>query len=124
MSKSPAEKGKELFEKEEEQERKAGKKFNPKLLAAETNKIHKVIDKEEGEILYYPLRVEDLDEIDKGTSNQERSRLILFKSLSRAYPDLTYEEVKKWPLVKATRILQLIAKAEGFLQLQTTSLVG
>jgi hypothetical protein len=124
MSKSPAEKGKELFEKEDAADQVAGKKFNPKLLVEETSKRRKVVDKEEGEVFYYPLRLEDIDDIDKAQSNQDRSRMILFKMLNRAYPDLTLEDVKKFPLVKASRLLELIAKAEGFLLPPKRSIPG
>ena len=112
--KSPAEVGRELFEKEDAAKREIAKKFDPKRLVQESGKMKSVFDEEEGEIKYYTLRMDDSEEISKVQSDDERSRLILFKFLAKAYPGLTLDDVKAFPLIKATRIVRLIYEAEGF----------
>lgn len=114
MSKSPAEKGKELFEKEEEAERATAKIFNPKKLAQESSCEKTVFDKDLGEIKYHTLRMDELDDLDTSASDQERGRLLLFRLLRKAYPDLTLEDVRAFTAWKAGRILHLISEAEGF----------
>jgi hypothetical protein len=80
----------------------------------DSGKVHKIVDKVEGEILYFPLLFEDMEEIRNAPSDEERTRVILFKLLSRAYPDLTLGDVRKFPLMKATHLLELIGRTEGF----------
>ncbi len=114
MPESPAEKGRKLFEKEEAEEQKIVKRFDPRMLVKDSGRVHKIVDKVEGEILYYPLLFEDMEEIRNALSDEERTRVILFKLLSRAYSGLTLEDVRKFPLMKATHLLEIIGKAEGF----------
>jgi hypothetical protein len=114
MPDSPAEKGRKLFEKEEAEEQKIVKRFDPRMLVKDSSKVHKILDKVEGEILYYPLLFEDMEEIRNAPSDEERTRVILFKLLSRAYPGLTLEDIRNFPLMKATHLLEIIGKAEGF----------
>jgi len=123
MSKSPAEVGKELFEKEEQKDREVAKKFDPKLLVKKTAEKHMVLDGDE-EIYYYPLVLEDTAELSKLTTKEEYSTMMLFKMLEKAYPDLTLEDVKKFPMGKGSRILQLLIEADGFLPPEKTSAVS
>ena len=120
---SPAETGKRLFEKEEADGRAAAKKFDPKMLAKKTGEKHMVLDGVE-EIYYYPLVLEDTADLSKAKTNEEYSTLMLFKMLEKAYPGLTLEDVKKFPMGKGARILQLLIEAEGFLPTKKKSAVS
>lgn len=122
--KSPAEVGRELFEKEDAAKREVAKKFDPKKLVEESGKMKTVYDEEYGEIKYYTLRMDDSEEISKVQSDEERTRLILHKFLAKAYPGLTLEDVKAFPLMKATRILRSIYEAEGFFSPVPKSPIG
>jgi len=112
--KSPADVGRELFEKEEATEREAAKKFDPRALIKQSTTLHRIVDKQEGEILYYPVQLEDLDDISHATTDTERTQILLFKLLGKAYPGLTLESIKKMPVMKAAYILEVIGKVEGF----------
>ena len=120
---SPAETGKRLFEKEEAEGRAAAKKFDPKMLAKKTGEKHMILDGDE-EIYYYPLVLEDTADLSKAKTNEEYSTLMLFKMLEKAYPELTLEDVKKFPMGKGARILQLLTEADGFLPPEKKSTVS
>jgi hypothetical protein len=119
----PAERGKRLFEKEEAEGRAAAKKFDPKMLVKEASEKHMVRDGDE-EIYYYPLVLEDTADLSKAKTNEEYSTMMLFKMLGKAYPELTLEDVKKFPMGKGARILQLLTEAEGFLPPEKKSAVS
>jgi hypothetical protein len=112
--KSPADVGRELFEKEEAADREIAKKYDPVAIIKKGTELHRIVDKQEGEILYYPIQLEDLDDIGRAKTEHERTQILLFKLLGRAYPELTLEAVKKMPLMKAAYILEVIGKVEGF----------
>jgi len=120
---SPAETGKRLFEKEEAEGRAAAKKFDPKMLVKKATEKHMIRDGDE-EIYYYPLVLEDTADLSKAKTNEEYSTLMLFKMLEKAYPELTLEDVKKFPMGKGARILQLLTEADGFLPPEKTSAVS
>jgi len=120
---SPAETGKRLFEKEEAEGRVAAKKFDPKMLVKKATEKHMVLDGDE-EIYYYPLVLEDTADLSKAHTNEEYSTIMLFKMLEKAYPELTLEDVKKFPIGKGARILQLLTEADGFLPPEKTSAVS
>jgi len=120
---SPAERGKRLFEKEEAEGRATAKKFDPKLLVKKATEKHMVLDGDE-EIYYYPLVLEDTADLSKAKTNEEYSTLMLWKMLEKAYPELTLEDVKKFPMSKGARILQLLSEAEGFLPPEKKSAVS
>ena len=119
---SPVETGKRLFEKEEAEGRAAAKKFDPKMLVKKATEKHMVLDGDE-EIYYYPLVLEDTADLSKAKTNEEYSTMMLFKMLEKAYPELTLEDVKKFPMGKGARILQLLTEAEGFLPPEKKSAV-
>ena len=119
----PAERGKRLFEKEEAEGRAAAKKFDPKMLVKKATERHMVRDGDE-EIYYYPLVLEDTADLSKAKTNEEYSTMMLFKMLEKAYPELTLEDVKKFPMGKGARILQLLSEAEGFLPPEKKSAVS
>jgi hypothetical protein len=119
----PAERGKRLFEKEEAEGRAAAKKFDPKLLVKKATEKHMVLDGDE-EIYYYPLVLEDTADLSKAKTNEEYSTMMLWKMLEKAYPELTLEDVKKFPMGKGARILQLLSEAEGFLPPEKKSTVS
>jgi hypothetical protein len=90
------------------------KKFNPKDLLKK--QIHHAVDEELGEVCFGDLTIGDAFEVGKLESTQEKSLRILFLMLVKAYPELTFEEVKEFPQDKATRLIELIGKSPGFLR--------
>ena len=93
------------------------KKFNPKDLLKK--KIYVYNDPELGAVSFYDLTIADSMEIAKCSNENEKGLKIIFISLHKAYPDLTFEDVKEWPLSKVSRLIQVIAEKTGFLQAKT-----
>jgi hypothetical protein len=89
------------------------KKFNPKDLLKK--KIHVYRDPDLGEVSFGDLTVADSMEIAKGKDESEKGMKIIYLSLHKAYPDLTFEEVKEFPLSKVSRLINVIAEQTGFL---------
>jgi hypothetical protein len=100
--------------REREEIEKSAKLFDPKLLAQETDKKHSVTDDEGNVIYYFPLRIDESLEIGKMADDTQRSLEILFRMLHKAYPELTREEVHKFPMIKGARLLELMTTAQGF----------
>jgi len=92
---------------------KKQKQFNPKDLL--TKKIHVVNDPELGEVKFGDLTIGDSTEISKTETDEEKGLRIVFIALSKAYPDLTFEDVKQFSLQKAARLINIIGVQQGLL---------
>jgi hypothetical protein len=114
MSKSPAEKGRELFEKEEAADRETAKKFDPKDIMKKAAKVRTVMDSVLGEIKYTLLTTGDLFEINKIEDKEGRARAILFRLLRKAYPELKEEDIDEFPMEVTTRLLELLMPKDFF----------
>jgi hypothetical protein len=118
MSKSPAEKGKELFEKEEVEEQEIAKKFDPKKILEKANEIKTINDPVLGEVKYTVLTTGDLLKLSKVTDEWERARMTIFLLLHKAYPDLKDEkDIDGFPGGDITRLCNLIASPDNFFQI-------
>ena len=125
MSKSPAEVGKELFEKEEERDRKLAKKFSPQKILEDAKAIRVLNDSVLGEVKYTVLTTGDLLAMNKITDEWERARSTIFRLLHKAYPELKEEkEVDNFPGTVTTRLCVLIAGPENFFQIPQVSMNG
>ena len=124
MSKSPAETGRELFEKEEAAERQLAKKFDPKRILQKANEIRTLDDPVLGEIKYTILTTGDLFKLDKITDKEERARMTIFLLLHKAYPDMKEQDIDGFPGDTTTRLCELIASPENFFQIPQVSKTG
>jgi hypothetical protein len=111
----------EEYEKAKAQNKKL---FDPKELVKESRKVRTISDSELGIISYKPLTFGDLEEINKASSNEEKSILALYKMLKKTYPDLTLDDVHEFGLDTVQRLLKLIVGPNGFLQVPKTSQPG
>jgi hypothetical protein len=98
----------EALEEYEKAKHKKAKLFDPKQLLTKTSKIRKAVDPELGIISYGTLVSEDLVEINKEQTNEEKGFVMLYIALRKAYPDVTLEDVKAFPLEDFTRLMKAI----------------
>lgn len=125
MSKSPAEVGKELFEKEEQQDRELAKKFSPQKILEDAKAIHVLNDSVLGEVKYTILTTGDFFAMNKITDEWERARSTIFRLLHKAYPELKAEQdLDNFPGHVTTRLCELIADPENFFQIPQASMNG
>jgi hypothetical protein len=123
--KTPADVGRELFEKEEAAEREAGKKFDPRRILEKAGEIRTINDSVLGELKYTSLSAKDLWELNKISDEWERTRKMIFLLLHKAYPDLkTEKDLDDFPAQEMTRLCELIASPENFFHLPQTSTPG
>jgi hypothetical protein len=116
QKKSPAEVGRELFEKEDQDAREIGRKFDPKKLLEDSNKLHTFKDPELGEGQFGGITNADMFEINAVENPREKGLKIVYCMLKKAYPELTWEEVIKWPAEKTNRLVDIVLKQSSFLR--------
>lgn len=106
---------KKLEAYEEKREEKA-KAFNPKELVKSSSELREVEVEGVGVVRYGVLTLADMIELDrdKNATTLERSLKMLWLMLCKAYPELTLEDVKNFPLDKASKILAAITGEAGF----------
>jgi hypothetical protein len=114
--KTPAEVGRELFEKEEAAEREIAKKFDPKKILAAAQKIITVQDPVLGEVKFGGLSIADAFEINRTENEDEKGLKVVYFMLQKAYPDFTWEEIKAFPFEKANRLIGIVGKQASFLR--------
>jgi len=116
QKKSPADVGRELFEKEEAAERETAKKFDPRQLLADAHKIITVQDPVLGEVKFGGLSIIEAFEINKTEDADERGLKVVYFMLQKAYPDLTWQDIKAFPFEKANRLFDVVGKHASFLR--------
>ena len=104
--------------------KRKAKLFDPKKLVEDSRTVRKVYDPELGIITYRPLTMDDLAEINKNESPEEKNITSLYLMLHKTYPDLTIEEVREFGLDAVVKLLKIIVGPSGFLQVPKTSEPG
>jgi hypothetical protein len=123
--KTPADVGRELFEKEEAAEREIAEKFDPRRILEKAREIRTIKDPVLGEVKYTTLPAKDLWELNKISDEWERTRKMIFLLLHKAYPELKSEkDLDDFPAEELTRLCELIASPENFFHLPQTSTLG
>lgn len=100
------------------------KLFDPKKLVEDAKKIVTIEDEELGIVNYGHLTTEDLLDIGKEPRKEKRSMMIVQKMLSKAYPDVTLEDVLAMPFSASTRLLEIFSRDTDFLQISKKSTTG
>jgi hypothetical protein len=100
------------------------KLFDPKKLVQDARKLVTVEDEELGIVNYGHLTTEDLLDIGKESGKEKRSMMIVQKMLSKAYPDVTLDDVLSMPFSASTRLLEIFSRDSDFLQMQRKSTTG
>lgn len=110
----------ERFKQAEADAEKQYENFDPRRLTESASKVHEVFVKGLGKVKFGALTFNDIIEIDKaGGGMQEKGVRYIHAMLKKAYPELTFEDVKKWDSNHVADITMAVAKA-GFFRQQTT----
>lgn len=109
-----------LEELEQLKARKA-KLFDPKQLVAKTTEIKTAYDPEFGVINFGSIVAEELTEINRLQTNEEKGVYMLYLALHKAYPDVKLEDIEGFCLEDFTRLMKLIFGAQVFFQTQQPS---
>jgi len=107
----------EKFEAEKAEKAKA---FNIADLVANAKTLRKVEVKDVGEVKYGVLTLRDSAALAKAESNEQRSSMMLWLMLRKAYPTLKLDDVEDLPMDVAAKILTAITRDMGFLTQQQT----
>jgi hypothetical protein len=102
----------EKFEAEKAEKAKA---FNITDLVASAKTLRKVEVEGVGEVQYGVLTLRDSTVLAKAESNEQRSSMMLWLMLRKAYPTLKLEDVEDLPMDVAAKILTAISRDMGFL---------
>jgi hypothetical protein len=108
----------------DEEVKKKARLFDPKELLKKAQKIRKIEDPELGIICYGTLVSEDLVEINREKTNEEKGFVMLWIALRKAYPDITLEDVKAFELTDFTKLMKAIFGGQVFFQQAKTSPSG
>jgi len=79
--------------------------------------IHTVHDEVLGDVSFGDLTLEEGTMLNEANGTiQERAIQMVYMMRQKAEPNLTLEEIKKLPLVKASRLIDILSKESGFLE--------
>jgi len=88
------------------------KRFDPHEWVQKAREIRSIVDPELGTIEYMTLTVDDILVVNKMSQDkEERVKLMIWKMLSKTYPDLKPEDVSSFP----PRILEVLLLKTGVL---------
>jgi hypothetical protein len=110
-----------VLEEYAEVAKRKAKLFDPKKLVEDSRTVRKVYDPELGLITYRTLTLDDLVEINKQETNEEKNIVSLYLMLHKTYPDVTVDDVREFGLDAVVRLLKIIVGPTGFLQVPKTS---
>lgn len=108
---------KEKFEKAETEIEEKFKDFDPKRLTEESDKIHEVKVKGIGKVKFKALTFNDIIEVEGlNIGIQEKGCRFIYLMLKKAYPDLSFDDVRKWDSNKVADITLAMSSAGFFRQ--------
>jgi hypothetical protein len=99
----------------EEAQRAKGKIFDPKALMERAGKIHEVQHPVLGLLRYGELTFEDSFEINKCATDVEKTEMVAYLMISKAYPEITRDFLKQMPLVEGAALIDFLTKQPAFL---------
>jgi hypothetical protein len=106
---------KRKLDEHEQAEAAKGRVFDPKALFNRANTIVTVEDPVLGQVKYSALTLEDSFEFNGIADRKERTIMVAYLMLKKAYPELTLEMVKKMPLKEANALMDIVAAQPCFL---------
>ena len=92
-----------------------GRIFDPKLLINRAERIHEVVHPVLGLLRYGELTFEDSFEINKCKTDVEKTEMVAYLMLSKAYPDIPKDFLKRMPLVEGAALIDFLTKQPAFL---------
>ena len=99
----------------DEAQRAKGKIFNPQLLIHRAGQIHEVEHPVLGLLRYGELTFEDSFEINKCKTDVGKTEMVAYLMLSKAYPDIPRDFLKRMPLVEGAALIDFLTKQPAFL---------
>jgi hypothetical protein len=114
----------EALEEFQKAKGKKAKLFDPKQLVTKTSEIKTFADPELGIVSYGTIVTEELPEINKFSTNEEKGIFMLYLALHKAYPDVTLEDVKAFSIVDFARLMKAIFGDQVFFQTRPPSKNG
>jgi hypothetical protein len=103
-----------IAEHDEAQKAKGGI-FDPQLLIHRASKIHTVKHPLLGLLGYGELTFEDSFEINKCKTDVEKTEMVAYLMLSKAYPAIPRDFLKRMPLVEGAALIDFLTKQPAFL---------
>ena len=101
---------------EHDQAQKAkGRIFDPQLLMHRAGQIREVEHPLFGVLRYGELTFEDSFEINKCETDMEKTEMVAYLMLSKAYPDIPRDFLKHMPLVEGAALIDFLTKQPAFL---------
>jgi hypothetical protein len=108
----------------EETQNAKGKVFDPQLLIERASRIIEVQHPVLGLLRYGELTFEDSFEINKCATDVEKTEMVAYLMMSKAYPDLPRDFLKRMPLVEGAALIDHLTKNPRFLSQTKTSKNG
>jgi hypothetical protein len=99
----------------EETQRARGKIFDPKQLIQRAGKIHEIKHPVLGLLRYGELTFEDSFEINKCATDIEKTEMVAYLMMSKAYPEIPRDFMKQMPLVEGAALIDFLTKQPAFL---------
>jgi hypothetical protein len=92
-----------------------GRIFDPERLIHRAGQIHEVEHPVLGLLRYGELTFEDSFEINKCARDVEKTEMVAYLMLSKAYPDIPRDFLKRMPLVEGAALIDFLTKQPAFL---------
>jgi hypothetical protein len=99
----------------DEAQKAKGRIFDPQLLIHRAGQIHEVEHPVLGLLLYGELTFADSFEINKCKTDVEKTEMVAYLMLSKAYPDIPRDFLKRMPLVEGAALIDFLTQQPAFL---------
>lgn len=99
----------------DEAQKAKGRTFDPQLLIHRAGQIHEVEHPVLGLLRYGELTFEDSFEINKCKTDVEKTEMVAYLMLSKAYPDIPQDFLKRMPLIEGAALIDFLTKQPAFL---------
>jgi hypothetical protein len=112
-----------IAEHEQRQKTKA-KVFDPKQLIARGDRVNVVEHPVLGLLKFGELTFEDAFEIEKCKTDVEKTEVVAWLMMRKAYPDLPRDFLKRMPLIESAALIDFLTGQPAFLCRQQSSQGG
>ena len=112
------------LESHEEAQTAQGKIFDPMKLIERASKVKTVDHPTLGKLMFGELTFRDAFEIDKCKTDAEKTECVAYLMMSKAYPDLPRDFLKKMPLIESAALIDFLINQPSFLSAAKASKDG
>jgi hypothetical protein len=99
----------------DEAQKAKGRIFDPQLLMQRAGQIHEVEHPVLGLLRFGELTFEDSFEINKCATDVEKTEMVAYLMLSKAYSEIPRDFLKRMPLVEGAALIDFLTKQPAFL---------